>query len=268
MKKTIFAAFATLAAAFTSCMSEEDTMFQPYETSLATIELNVSNNPELSVWTRGVTSVDDSELGNWYIKVGGNSQMKVSELTGEAYEPNTYDIKVSSHTDLNASLADGENAGGAYYEKVQQEEIGPGVNSLTFVCEKAQNSKVTVDWSGVAGVSGLEFTNVKAAQDGRTYTYTDCGTTAKSAFFEAGKDKKVTCTLNYTFNGVGKNPSKEIAIAAAATEYKLNISANSNGTITTITISYDDTFNVGGTTSVTIDAATGEEAASSTPATE
>ena len=266
MKKTIFAAFATLAAAFTSCMSEEDTMFQPYETSLATIELNVSNNPELSVWTRAAQPVADP--ANWYIKVGDNPQMNVSGLTDKAYAPGTYNIKVSSHANLYASLANDENAGGAYYEKEQQEDISAGVNTLTFVCGKAQNSKVTVDWSRATGVSGLVFTNVIAAQDGRTYTYTDCGTTAKSAFFEADKNKKVTCTLNYKFNGKDINFDKEIAIADPATEHKLNISANTNGTITTITISYDDTFNVGGTTSVTIDAATGAEESVSSQTTE
>ena len=69
----------------------------------------------------------------------------------------------------------------------------------------------------------------------------------------------MTCTLNYTFNNVSKSISKTINTTAAATNYKLNISATSNGTITTITINYDDTFSDGEATSVTIDAATGEE---------
>ena len=257
MKKSIFSTLVLSAMTLCSCMSEEE-MFQPLDNSLATIELNISNNEELNVSTRATVSNDD--LSQWYAQVGENPQTTADQLQGKTYKPGSYNITVSSHTSLEAALANDNNssAGAPYYTANDNVTLNAGTNLLTFNCGTAQNSKITVDWTGATGVNGLTFNNVKATQDGRTYTYTDCGTTSKYAFFAAGEGKSVSCVLNYTFNGESKTISKTINTTATATNYKLTIKANSNGTITTITINYDDTLSDGGTTSVTIDAATGE----------
>lgn len=263
MKKSIFSTLVLSAMTLCSCMSEEE-MFQPLDNSLATIELNISNNEELNVSTRATVSNDD--LSQWYASatkdaestpVGGIS--KASDLVGKTFEPGSYTFKVSNHKNLAASLANASSAGAAYYEASVTKDLVKGVNTLTFDCGTAKNSKITVDWSGTSGVEGLTFNNVTATQDARSYTYSENG----SAFFEAGEGKKVTCTLNYTFNGTEKQLPKDIAVANAATNYKLTIKANSNGTITTITINYDNTFSDGEATSVTIDAATGSEVSNS-----
>ena len=264
MKKSIFSTLVLSAMTLCSCMSEEE-MFQPLDNSLATIELNISNNEELNVSTRATVSNDD--LSQWYASATKDAEStpvdgitKASDLISKTFVPGSYTFKVASHESLEASLANGGSAGAAYYEASVTQTLVKGVNTLTFNCETAKNSKITVDWSGTNGVEGLTFNNVTATQDSRTYTYNASG---NSAFFDAGQDKTVLCTLNYTFNNVSKSISKTINTTAAATNYKLNISANSNGTITTITINYDDTFSDGGTTSVTIDAATGSEATNS-----
>lgn len=258
MKKSIFSTLVLSAMTLCSCMSEEE-MFQPLDNSLATIELNISNNEELNVSTRAAQTVLD--FTQWYASATKDAEStpvagisKASDLVGKTFEPGSYTFKVSNHENLAASLANASSAGAAYYEASVTKDLVKGVNTLTLDCGTAKNSKITVDWSGTSGVTGLTFNNVTATQDSRTYTY---DTSGNSAFFDAGEGKNVSCTLNYTFNGTEKQLPKDIAVANAATNYKLTIKANSNGTITTITINYDDGFTEGTTETVTIDAATG-----------
>lgn len=265
MKKSIFFVLTLSAMAFSSCMSEEE-MFQPLDNSLATIELNISNNEELNVSTRAIVS--DNDLGKWYATVskdGGtviDGITKASDLKDKAFQPGNYTFKVSSHNNLAASYANGNSAGGAYYEATVTKYLNTGVNPLTFDCGTAQNSKITVNWSGANNETGLTFNYVEARQGSRTYTYSNTG---GSAFFEAGPDKTVNCTLHYTFNGSPKTITKTINVTEAATNYKLTITANTNGSIT-ITINYAD-FTEGGETTVTIDAATGTEETTQTSGT-
>ena len=109
--------------------------------------------------------------------------------------------------------------------------------------------------------AGLSMTNVEASQTSRTkYTYSNASSN-QSAYFKAGEN--ITCTINYTYNNVPRTLNKTFSSPAAATEYKLNVSADNNGTITTITINYDANFETGKTTSITINAATGNVVESS-----
>ena len=246
MKKRLFYV-AALAVALTSCTNDAEV-----EPGLATINLSITSNDDMTVHTRATKYADKSV---WYAQVGDENQIRVSELEGKTYQPSEKIIKVSSHRNLDAALQANGGAGEAYYEASQDVNLEAGVNNISFSCGTAKNSKVSVDWSETNGVSGLSMTNVVATQTGRTaYTYATSGT---SAFFKTAAD--ITCTINYNYNGANKTIPKTITAPAAATEYKLVISANTNGSITTITISYDDTFEEGSTTSVTIDAATGAE---------
>ena len=245
---------AALAVALTSCTNDAEV-----EPGLATINLSITSDNDMTVHTRAPQNADKSV---WYAQVGDESQIIVNRLVGKTYEPGWKTIKVSSHTNLDAALQAKEGAGEAYYEASQNVELKAGVNNISFSCGTAKNSKVSVDWSGTNGVSGLSMTNIVATQNGRAeYTYANSGT---NAFFKAGEN--IECTINYTYNGANKTISKTITAPAAATEYKLMITANDNGSITTITISYDDTFEEGSTTSVTIDAATGAETSAATGA--
>lgn len=247
MKKMFFCA-AAIAAVFTSC-SNEATL----EPNMASINLSITSNDELTVHTRATQNADKSV---WYAQVGTESQIHVDQLVGKTYQPGEKTIKVSSHTNLDAALQANGGAGEAYYEASQNVNLVAGINNISFSCGTAKNSKVSVDWSRATNVAVLSMTNVVAKQTGRTdYTFASTGT---SAFFKTGEN--IECTIIYTYNGANKTITKTITSPVAATEYKLVISANTNGSITTITITYDDAFTDGGTTSVTIDAATGAEA--------
>ena len=238
---------AALAVALASCTDDAEV-----EPGLATINLSITSNDDMTVHTRATKYADKNV---WYAQVGGESQIHVNQLEGKTYKPSEKIIKVSSHASLDAALQANGGAGEAYYEASQNVKLEAGVNNISFSCGTAKNSKVSVDWSGANGVAGLSMTNVVATQTGRAeYTYANSGT---NAFFKAGEN--IECTINYTYNGANKTISKTITAPAAATEYKLMITANDNGSITTITISYEDAFNDGGTTPVTIDAATGAE---------
>lgn len=238
---------AALAVALTSCTNDAEV-----EPGLATINLSITSDNDMTVHTRAPQNADKSV---WYAQVGDEEQIHVNELVGKTYQPSEKTIKVSSHTNLDAALQAKEGAGEAYYEASQNVKLEAGVNNISFSCGTAKNSKVSVDWSGANGVAGLSMTNVVATQTGRTaYTYATSGT---SAFFKTAAD--ITCTINYNYNGSDKTISKTIKTPVEATEYKLMITANDNGSITTITITYEDTFAEGSTTSVTIDAATGAE---------
>lgn len=238
---------AALAVALTSCTNDAEV-----EPGLATINLSITSDNDMTVHTRAPQKADNSV---WYAQVGDEEQIHVNELVGKTYQPSEKTIKVSSHASLDAALQANGGAGEAYYEASQNVNLEAGVNNISFSCGTAKNSKVSVDWSGANGVSGLSMTNIVATQNGRAeYTYANSGT---NAFFKAGEN--IECTINYNYNGSNKTISKTITTPLAATEYKLLIRANTNGSITTITISYEDAFNDGGTTSVTIDAATGAE---------
>ena len=245
---------AALAVALTSCTNDAEV-----EPGLATINLSITSNDDMTVHTRASQNANNSL---WYAKVGDESQIRVSELVGKTYKPERKTIKVSSHESPDAALQADGGAGEAYYEASKDVNLVAGVNDIRFDCGTAKNSKVSVDWSGANGVAGLSMTNVVATQTGRTdYTFESTGT---SAFFKTEAD--IICTIKYTYNGANKTISKTIKTPEAATEYKLKIKANTNGSITTITITYEGAFTDGGTTFVTIDAATGAETSAETGA--
>ena len=253
MKKYLMTVVAALAAAsFTSCSNEMD-MFDPISSEKATIDLNITNDD--AVVTRAIQNATTSA---WWAKMGDNDWAYANTLEGKTYTPDTYTIQVGNFKSQAEAMPNGE-AGAAYYTLTKSVKLVKGTNTVEFACGTAKNGKVTVDWSGTADVAGLTMTSVAASQvatettPARTYTYTAGG----DAYFYAGAE--VTFTINYTYNSVAKTITKKIT-PAAATQYAFNVSANSNGTITTLTITYDDGMTNGDPTTTTIDAATGAEA--------
>ena len=257
MKKIILSVCALSAMFLTSCSNEVD-MFETIGTPKATIELNISNDKEMQVATRA--TVPSEEYKTWYAKLGDDAQCTVNQLITKTYTEGNYSLQVSNYQNLNAALESHGGAGDMFFETTEENvTLKKGTNTINVECGKAKNSKLTVNWSRTSGVSGLTMNNVKARQTNRNeYTYYGADTN-QSAYFIAGED--ITCTINYIYNNESKTLNKTFSSPAAATEYKLNVSANSNGAITTITINYDDAFTPGSTESVTIDAATGAEVA-------
>lgn len=254
MKKIILSACALSAMFLTSCSNEVD-MFETIGTPKATIELNISNDKEMQVATRA--TVPSEEYKTWYAKLGDDAQCTVNQLITKTYTEGNYSLQVSNYQNLADALESHDGAGDMFFTKTQQITLKKGTNTIDVECGKAKNSKLTVNWSGTSGVQGLSMTSVEATQTSRTkYTYSDASSD-KSAYFKAGED--ITCTINYNYNDKPMSLNKTFNNPLAAHEYKLNVSANNNGTITTITINYDNTFDDGGTTDFIINAATGAE---------
>jgi len=252
MKKSILLASAALAAlSFTSCNKEVD-MFEPIGSEKATINFNITSDD--AVDTRAIQGATTSE---WWAKMGENAWAYANTLENKTYTPGDYTIQVGNYMSQADAMPNNE-AGAPYYTLTKSVTLVKGTNTVAFACGTAKNGKVNVDWTGTAGVAGLTMTSVAASQvatentPARTYTYTAGGT----AYFYAGAE--VTFTINYTYNSVAKTITKKIT-PAAATQYAFNVSANSNGTITTLTITYDDGMANGDATSTTINAATGNE---------
>lgn len=251
MKKISFFAMTAIAVVFgfSACQSEVDPFEEAGKT--ATIDLNITSDDAMQ--SRATQTANNAD---WFAKVGDGSMVAANTITGTAYTPGTYTIAVANFATEADAYTTNEGAGVAYYTVTRNDvALVKGTNTVEFNCGTAKNSKVSVNWTGTADVAGLAVTNVVAAQSAksRSYTYTAGG----DAFFYAGAD--VVCTINYKYNGVDKQLTKTITTPAAATAYALNISANSNGTITTLTINYDDAMTAGDATTVTFDAATGEE---------
>lgn len=247
-KKNLVFTYALAVILFTSCNNEVD-MLKPISTAKATIELNISNDNDLTV-TRASTTVAD--MANWQIQVGRGSTISVSNLTNKTYTAGTYDIKVCNYADL-ATAMPKSKAGNAYFEGTKQVTLKKGANAVEIDCGKAKNAKLTVNTTGAKDVSTITKMTIDATQsDKRNYTFSQDG----SAFFYAGE--AINYTINYTYNDTQKTISDSIQTVAAATEYQLIISTNNNGKIT-LTVKCDNEFTPGGKTQVTIDAATGNQ---------
>ena len=245
------------ATAFTACSNEVD-MFQPIGTGSATIDLNVSNNDEISVGTRAENTVAD--LTSWTAVVTNNGTTvtgitnagQVNSQTFKAGDKVT--VKVSNYADLATAMPASE-AGAAYYEGTSSETtLSKGANEMAIACGTAKNCRVKATWTET---DDLKITSISTSQSGdnasRSYTFAESG---KTAYYYAGAE--ISYTVNYTFKSAQKSVSKTISAPAAATEYGLNVVSNENGSIT-LTITYNDEFAAGGTTTTTIDAVTGAE---------
>ena len=251
MKKFILPIVALVTAvSFNSCTNDLNVDSSEHD-GQATVRLVISSDNDFVSLTRATANNTE-----WYAQMDDQLQGKVSDLIGKSYTPGNHNITVSNYASLASAMSANSGAGAAYYEKSKQETLHAGVNSVSIDCGRAQNCRLKADWSGTSGVSGLTVNSVVASQttSSRSYTYTSDGTTA---YFYASE--QINCVIHYTHNGVSKTISKSFDSPAAATEYHLVVTANSNGTIVTIEITFDDTFSTGESSSTTIDAATGEE---------
>ena len=129
MKKRLFYV-AALAVALTSCTNDAEV-----EPGLATINLSITSDNDMTVHTRAPQTADNSV---WYAQVGNEEQIHVNELVGKTYQPSEKIIKVSSHASLDAALQAKEGAGEAYYEASQKVNLKAGVNNISFNCGTAQ----------------------------------------------------------------------------------------------------------------------------------
>lgn len=209
------------------------------------------------------TTVASEDLANWHVTVTGEKlqdpfECTANNLASKAFEAGTYDVEVYNYVDDAAANAANEGWGAARYTgKTEGVTVEKGkTNPVTVECGKAKNARFTV-------VFTESFTSILDEEEVASYTFTysarnivfSSTTSAKWAYEQASKE--VGYTLSYKYGGATKTYNGTFAMGAAGTEKKVNVMANSNGTIT-LTITYDETFDAADDETVTIDAATGK----------
>ena len=253
MKKFLMTIAAVIAtASFTSCSNEMD-MFDPISSDKATIDLNITNDNVMV--TRAESDVPNPS--SWYITVGTNAQIQVSELSKQKYEAGTYNITVSNY----ATEAGAIEANEAYYSGSVSKALVKGSNDVTVACGKAKNCRVKVDLAGLEGFTAISEAKLTVSQEGITDPRVLDNSTngISTGYFYAGQGKTINYSLGYKYNGTAKDAlTGSISDPTVATEYQVKVVTNSNGTIT-LTVTYDTEFETKTAETITIDAATGEK---------
>ena len=249
MKKYLMTVVAAIVAAgFTSCNNEVD-MFQPIGSEKATINLNITNDNVMI--TRSESDVPNTS--SWYIKVGTNDQIQVSDLSKQKYAAGEYNIVVSNY----ATEADAITANQAYYTGSVSQNLVKGSNNVTVACGKAKNCRVMADLAGLADFSAITEAKLTVSQTEAPNRVLN--TSNAIGYFYAGKT--ISYDLDYMYNGTPATTLKgSISSPVAATEYQVKVVTNSNGTIT-LTVTYDTEFSTVTAETITIDAATGNKEA-------
>lgn len=250
MKKYLMTVVAALAAAsFTSCTNEID-MFESLTSEKATIDLNITNDNVM--FTRAESNVPNTS--SWYVKVGNNNQIQVSALSTQKYAAGEYTIAVSNYATEAAAIT----ANDAYYSGSVSQELKKGSNNVTVACGKAKNCRVMADLAGLAEFSAITEAKLTVSQSEAPNRVLN--TESTTGYFYAGTGKTINYDLDYKYNDkAAATLSGSIANPAAAKEYQVKVTTNTNGTIT-LTVTYDTEFTTETAETITIDAATGEKA--------
>lgn len=171
-----------------------------------------------------------------------------------------YTISASNYTDEATAIASNSGWGDAFYSgSTADVTVTAGqTTNATIACGTAKNARLAVEFA-----LGTDFTEYKVTvakdgvPDGLVFSAENANTA--KAYFTASKTG-IGYSIDYKYKGTAKNiTGKTIDLGGAATEKKIRVASNTNGTIT-ITVTRDEEFGNGGSESVTIDAATGEEA--------
>lgn len=259
------AALALAATAFTACSSDSE--MNP-EVGYGYIEL-ASVTADAGMTTRATQTVGD--LSGWTVVVTNSSNEQAyngsaNTLASHAFTEGQYSLEVYNYADDAAASAvvdaNSKQWGSARYAgpaTTQNFNVTKGTSvPVTVECGKAKNTRLGVtfntSFTGVVAAGykltttdarALEFNAATAAVEGGKYAYYAAGAT-------------VPYTLSYTFNGNSKTVNGTVTMGEAATQKTLNVSLNSNGTVT-LTIKYDDTFTES-SENIIIDGATGDKA--------
>ena len=122
-------------------------------------------------------------------------------------------------------------------------------------CGKAKNAQFSINSTNFSG-SALAV-NVTSP---RTLTFSNTAnpsTIGNEAFF--APNAELTFTITYTINDIPKtSAAKTFTLGGAGTASTLTIASNQNGTIS-VTITYDDAYTDGSSSTINIDGASGEE---------
>jgi len=277
MKKYLMTVIAVLAASFTSCTNEVD-MFEPINSDKATINLNVSN--DVLMVTRASSAISSNDYENWFFQVSPKT-VTIGETTTNAgsttatgfkaastignykFEAGGYLVEVRNYaTEADAYKAN-DNKGAAFYVGSVDKALVKGNNAVEVDCGQAQNCRVSVNLSGLSDLSAISNPSITLTQSARGVACPAL-TNGQTGYFKAGET--ISYVLNYKYTAPGSTTAEErsttsvnITAPSAHTEYSIVAATNSNGTIT-LTIKRDEAFDDGTDYTITIDAATGDQA--------
>lgn len=243
MKKIYLAA---LTLAMTACVSNED--LNPVD-NYGYIDVNVSNDPVM------VTRA--GEEPTWIISATKDEAEYTEHpfVSGANHVPaGTYVITAKSHND-EATANTTNSWGEAFYEGTSNSvTIAAGqTETATISCGKAKNSRIKTLFS----LQGDQFKDyrITLTQDTKTLSINKDNSN-NYAYFSAGE---VNFTFSYTYGN--STDVKEITskiTCTGGTEHYINITSDSNGTIT-LNITFDNSFNNGSGKTITFNAATGDK---------
>lgn len=256
MKKN-FLPIIALALSATACVSDAD-----LDVADNKGYINVSVSADNSMETRGTVTVDD--ISNWKISARKNGETDdITWSSGKAFAAGVYTVTASNYANEDASYKEYGNWGDAYYSGSANDITVTAGNTTnaTINCEKAKNARMKVTITESPGVFSNVSLEAKNAAADRTLIF-NTGTNDKYAYFKA--DETVSYTLKYTYKQGSEQKTKtgRIEMKGAATENIISVSANNNGLID-VTIQYDDAFGNGNSSTIIIDAATGEQVSNS-----
>lgn len=247
MKKTLI--FIAAAAMLCACTKQNGSLA---EVGYGYIDLGLSTDNE--VVTKAEANVGD--LTNWTVKVGGTSYTGA----GQKIAAGKYTISASNYTDEATAIASNSGWGDAFYSgSTANVTVTAGqTTEASIACGKAKNARLAVEFALGSDFTDYKVTVTKEGVSNGLVFNTENASTAK-AYFTAGKEN-IAYSISYTYKEEAKTPiNKTVTLGGAATEKKIRVASNTNGTIT-ITVTRDEEFGDGGSESVTIDAATGAEA--------
>ena len=251
MKKN-FLPIIALALSATACVSDAD-----LDVADNKGYINVSVSADNSMETRAEQTVSD--FSDWAITVRKSSEANdIKWSSGKAFAAGTYSVTAKRFGGEDRAYTQNNDWGDAYYEGTTTESVtvvaGKSADA-TIICGKAKNARLMVTVNNLPEA----FTDVSVVANNADNTRTlefNSTTNNKPAYFMA--TEQVSYTLKYKYNGTDKLNSGVITMKGAATENIITVSANDNGLIS-VTIKYDDAFGNGNSSTITIDAATGNE---------
>lgn len=258
MKKN-FLPIIALALSATACVSDADLDVTDNKGFI-----NVSVSADNSMETRAEQAVSD--FSDWTITVRKSSETsEANDITwssGKAFAADTYSVTAKRFGGEDQAYTQNDSWGDAYYEGTTTESVtvvaGKSADA-TIKCGQAKNARLKVTVNSLPEA----FTEVSVvannAANTRTLTF-NSSTNNKPAYFMA--TEQVSYTLKYKYNGTDKSKTSVITMNGAATENTISIKANDNGLIN-VTIKYDNEFGTGNSSTITIDAATGEQVSNS-----
>lgn len=252
MKKN-FLPIIALALSATACVSDAD-----LDVADNKGYINISVSADNSMETRGTVTVDN--ISNWTIRARKTGESDdITWSSGKAFAAGEYTVKASNYAIEEDSYKANDNWGAAYYFGSASGITVTAGNTATATinCGKAMNARMKVTIPESTDVLSNVSLEAKNEVQDRTLTF-NTTTNDKYAYFKA--TETVTYTLKYTYKQEAEQKTKTgtIKMKGQATENVITVSANDNGLIN-VTIQYDDAFGNGNNSTITIDAATGNE---------